>query len=248
MAIFSGTLYSKTLDMDTSFTVATPRKNLDFSKTYPAIYLLHGLTDCHASWRNNTQLSLLAEQYGVFFIMPDAVRSFYADAKYGLRYFTFISDELPQQCRNLFNISPSREQTGVMGLSMGGYGALRCALLRPDVFSFCGSFSACTDLRLIPKMVGEANPEACAVLGLQYEALEANNLASFVPQACKNEQKARYFATVGLQDDLLPMNEAFQHAMKNAGFDYTYETFAGGHDWYFWNTSLHKAMQHFFDE
>ena len=61
--------------------------------------------------------------------------------KYGLKYFSYITEELFKICKNIFNISSKREDTAIMGASMGGYGALKCALSKPEQYGFCGAFS-----------------------------------------------------------------------------------------------------------
>lgn len=64
-----------------------------------------------------------------------AERGFYTDMAEGYRYWTMLSEELPQIVGNLFPISRRREDTFAAGLSMGGYGALKLALRCPDRFA-----------------------------------------------------------------------------------------------------------------
>ena len=54
---------------------------------------------------------------------------------HGGRYFTFFTEELPKVCQAFFPISDKREDTFIAGLSMGGNGAMRLALKRPDLYS-----------------------------------------------------------------------------------------------------------------
>jgi len=108
---------------------------------YKIIYLLHGLHGNQESWIDNSMLMHYGKKYNTVFVMPDVSRSFYCDQKYGRKYYTFVADELPKLCRKIFNISARREDTAVIGYSMGGYGALRLALSRPEQYSFCGAIS-----------------------------------------------------------------------------------------------------------
>ncbi|MGC8971195.1 MAG: alpha/beta hydrolase-fold protein [bacterium] len=48
--------------------------------------------------------------------------------------------------RSLFPLSDKREENFVAGLSMGGYGAMKWALRRPDFFSACASLSRALDI------------------------------------------------------------------------------------------------------
>ena len=93
-------------------------------KPAKTVFLLHGLSDNCDDWAINSQLSLLANDYRLIFILPEVQRSFYTDMAYGPAYFSYVADELPRLCANLFPVSLKREDTYVMGLSMGGYGCL----------------------------------------------------------------------------------------------------------------------------
>jgi putative tributyrin esterase len=54
---------------------------------------------------------------------------------HGGRYWTFLSEELPALVARFFRVSDRPQDTFVAGLSMGGYGALKWALRRPDQFA-----------------------------------------------------------------------------------------------------------------
>lgn len=66
---------------------------------------------------------------------------------YGLPYFTYVSEELPAVCRRMFGLGAARERNYIFGLSMGGYGAMKCALTYPDRYAGAASFSGVADLR-----------------------------------------------------------------------------------------------------
>jgi putative tributyrin esterase len=62
---------------------------------------------------------------GLAVVMPRVDRSFYLNEAHGNKYWTFLSEELPEVVRGSFRISTRREDTFVAGLSMGGYGAMK---------------------------------------------------------------------------------------------------------------------------
>ena len=82
--------------------------------------------------------------------MPEVQRSWYTDMVYGLPYFTFITDELPRLAANTLRVPVDPAHLYVGGLSMGGYGALKCALRAGDVFSRGASLSGAADIRQLP--------------------------------------------------------------------------------------------------
>lgn len=251
MAHVSGSFHSQSLDMKTHFTVVFPKDVLAFQNP-KVVYLLHGLSDNHTDWFKQAQLSLLAEDYNLIFILPEVQRGFYTDMAYGMQYFTYISEELPAVCKKLFRIPDKREDTYVMGLSMGGYGALKCALKLPGQYAGCGAFSSAVDLNdLITFSEEQADSELRvremkAVFGMEYELIPENDLFRLAEACNQQAQKPRIFMTCGTNDFLHDANLRFRNHMQAMDFDYTYEEWEGVHEWYFWNKSLHLSCAHFF--
>ena len=101
------------------------------NRRYPVLYLLHGLSDDHTIWSRRTSIERYAAEYELAVVMPDGERGFYTDMMQGPRYWTMLTEELPAIAASFFPISTRREDTYVAGLSMGGYGALKCALRLP---------------------------------------------------------------------------------------------------------------------
>jgi len=252
--ILRGDYLSETLRMSTNVQMLIPDKG---SGPFRVIYLLHGLHGNQGTWLDNSMLPVYAKKYNAVFVMPEVGRSFYLNLKYGRKYFDFVSEELPQICRNIFNISAKREDTAVMGCSMGGYGSLLLSLSRPDQFGFCGAISpACLyfkpmldALRNDPGPYLKTGPEAEAVLtdlrctygdGLGYrKEYDIGELARNFPAGT---EKPRIYGTCGTEDDLRKENVSFLADMKKTDFDYTYEEWSGGHDWYFFSDALKKTL------
>ena len=144
MALLHVDYASKALKMDTGFQVFLP--DTGDLKEAKVVYLLHGLTDNCTAWMRHSCCERYARERNVALIMPEVQRSFYIDGVYGLDYFTYVAEELPKVCQRMFSLSAERKQNYVMGLSMGGFGALKCALTYPQRYAGCGSFSGVTDL------------------------------------------------------------------------------------------------------
>ena len=103
------TVFSHVLDKSCDITVVGPKK-LEDTRPMKVTYLLHGLTGNDANWVQYTQLPLWAREGNTLFILPDAGRSWYTDAEYGQRYFTYIARELPNTCRGLFPVGAKTPQ------------------------------------------------------------------------------------------------------------------------------------------
>ena len=156
MAFLELKYHSDALGMGVSVNVVLPEKAKTLigmtadgaaSPTYKTLYLLHGLSDDHSIWMRRTSIERYAADYGIAVVMPSVARSWYTDTAYGMKYLTFVSRELPAVCQSYFRgMSTRREDNLVAGLSMGGYGAIKVALTRPDLFGYCASFSGALDV------------------------------------------------------------------------------------------------------
>ena len=167
MAFFKGSIRSQTLGMDTGLTVVLPFDRAAVPEAEcPAIYLLHGHGENADVWTRMTSAERYANAYGVALVMPEVQRSFYTDMAMGLSYFTYVTEELPAACQRLFTSAAAGEPF-VAGLSMGGYGALKLGLRRPDLFAGCAGFSGCLDIKLRYSCAGRSRPagEAKAIFG-----------------------------------------------------------------------------------
>src|SRR5215207_8278595 len=141
--------FSVALILSTSMTVLLPQQTstqigMEGRSTDgppPVLYLLHGLSDDDTIWLRRTSIERYAAPLGLAVVMPQVHRSFYTDQAYGGRYWTFLSEELPQLVASLFRVSDRREDTFVAGLSMGGYGAFKWAFRHPERFAAAANLS-----------------------------------------------------------------------------------------------------------
>ena len=155
MALLHVNFYSRTLERETQMDVILPeaaKKLIGMegvaTRQCKTLYLLHGMSDDQTVWQRRTSIERYAAAYGLAVVMPTTDLGWYTDMYRGDKYFAFITRELPAVCRDLFPMmSPRREDTYVAGLSMGGYGALKCALRAGDVFSRGASLSGAADIR-----------------------------------------------------------------------------------------------------
>lgn len=161
MAYFHVNFMSKTLKMLTNVVVILP----DFDPLeedpapFPVLYLLHGFGHDCFGWLHNSSIARYASQRRVAVVMPSGYNSAYTDMHYGQRYFTHIAQELPRFIQTVFPVSCDPKQTYICGNSMGGYGALKCALTYPEqygaVVSLSGSLHA--EDRIIGKSANSGN-------------------------------------------------------------------------------------------
>jgi S-formylglutathione hydrolase FrmB len=244
--------------VNVQFLIPEKGSQTEVEKPYKVVYLLHGLHGNEGSWLNNSMLPYYGKKYNVIFVMPEAGRSFYCDLKYGRKYYTFITDELPQICKRIFNISSRREDTAVMGYSMGGLGSLKLALTKPEQYGFCGAISsACLyfgpileklrmDITSYLKLETEAEDILKDLYNIYGESLEYRkdgDILELVKNFPADKPKPKIYAVCGTEDNLYKDNLKFNEEMKETTFDFTFEEWPGGHDWYFFNEALKKTLE-----
>jgi S-formylglutathione hydrolase FrmB len=109
---------------------------------YPVLYFLHGLGDNEQTLFNSggwTLLDDLRKQHkvGEFLIAaPEGGRTFYVNSYDGrVRYGDFFLQEFMPLIESKYRVAKGRANRGITGISMGGFGALRFAFSRPELFS-----------------------------------------------------------------------------------------------------------------
>ena len=256
MAIFRGEIRSRTMEMDTGLAVILPYDSFQELPPAKTLYLLHGLKQSAGAWLNMSSIGRYAKEHNLAVVMPEVQRSFYTDMEMGLAYFTYISEELPQLCQKLFRLSPKREDTFVAGLSMGGYGAAKCALARPDIFSAFGSFSGALDIAMLKegaKYAPQMLPEMQAIFGTDLVLKEQDDLFALAQKAAAlpKEMRPRAYITCGSDDHgnyIIEQNRKFRDHLSALPLELRYEEFPGGHEWPLWDKSVERAIPFFLGE
>jgi S-formylglutathione hydrolase FrmB len=257
MALFTGNVFSKSLGMQTQLQVMLPHDGAFYTPGMPSktLILLHGIMDNAAGWLQATMAPVWAGQYGLALVVPEVQRSFYQDMKYGLNYYSYISKELPELISKLFNLSMDRENLMIAGLSMGGYGAMKCAFGHPETFSVCGAFSSACDIKTLVAN-SEDNPENfigarmrsefTAMFGEALSIPDDSDLFLLTKKMTQSSLKPRLYQTCGTEDFLIEQNHKLRDHVQSLLPDYTYEEWPGIHDHIFWNESLRRMLVHFF--
>jgi len=225
---------------------AAPKGQPGPRKEYPVVYLLHGLSDDHTAWARWSSIERYARERGIVVVMPDGGRSFYADMDHGLKYWTFLADELPEIVHDLFPVSAERKDTFAAGLSMGGYGALKLGLNHPERFAGIGALSAVTDI--VPKLTDPEfsywHEEFAEIFGSGEKAIATGcDLYTVMQQAAKAPQKPRIVQFCGADDFLIKDNRKLRDAFLDLKWrEYRYQEFPGVHSWEFWDTHIPEIL------
>jgi len=216
---------------------------------YPTLYLLHGLSDDHTIWSRRTSIERYAADRNIAVVMPAVGRSFYQDMANGPKYWTFLCEELPAICQHYFPLSTAREDTFAAGLSMGGYGAFRLGLARPDKFAAVASLSGALDLARRLREAGKPfaridRNEWIGICGPELKASADSNLwllASKVASTPGGPRPALYLAC-GTEDELLADTRTFRDHLNAIGLPVTYHEGPGVHEWGYWDTQIQRVL------
>ncbi|MCK9478274.1 MAG: esterase family protein [Firmicutes bacterium] len=226
---------SEQLQKETGIKVILPEKRAE-NKPLSVLYLLHGFSGNEYSWCNQTSIQRYVQYKNIAVIMPDAFNSFYTDMACGVYNFrSYFINELMPFAAESFNLSKSREDSFIAGLSMGGYGAFKIALLYPERFSAAASFSGCMD---ISRLVKES--DFSAVFG--NTLLNEEDLFYLAKTVAQSEVKPRLFQWCGTGDFLYNDNIKFKNHVEKLGFDYTYRQSQGTHEWKYWDEQVRKLF------
>ncbi len=250
MALIHLSLYSDTLMMDSSVSIIYPQncqRVLDdrkpfFKGPYKVLYLLHGLKQNETSWIRMSSIERYVSQLPLLVVMPSVHRSFYTDQARGFPYFTYVADELPALMHDMFNISAKREDTFVAGLSMGGYGAFKLALTRPEQYGYAASLSGALDLvGLRSQQDDNTNEEEMENTFGDLDGVEGSEHDLFALAQGLEAEIPELFMSCGTEDFLYEGNVRFRDAFKNT-LPITYHQESGAHTWSYWDRNIQRVL------
>ncbi|MCI4065935.1 esterase family protein [Micromonospora sp. R77] len=208
----------------------------------PVLYLLHGLTDDDTAWTRRTAIERYVAPLGLAVVMPQGGRSFYSDEAHGNRYWTFLSEELPEVCRTFFRLSQRREDTFVAGLSMGGYGAMKWALRDPGRFAAAASLSGALDMaRRREHPTRPTNPDVMHTVWGDRAVSGTDDDTIALLERAGDDLPALYVAC-GTEDHLYEDNTRFVATARERGVPLTVDFSPGDHDWAYWDAKIRDVL------
>jgi len=218
------------------------------AERYPTLWLLHGMSDDHTIWLRRTAIERYVAPLGLAVVMPAVHRSVYANMVHGLRYWDYISEELPALLEGWLPLATAREHRYVAGLSMGGWGAFKLGLNQPQRFAAAASLSGA--LWTLPAIrerltAGERSAFLQQVYGDGSGLAESPDDLLHQVESHQRAQTAlpRLYACCGSEDFLLDANRDFVPALRERGVEITYEEGPGSHEWGFWDAWILRVLQ-----
>src|SRR5580698_6332650 len=164
-AAIEGNLEGEPTDRDV-FVVLPPSYAKDKHRRYPVVYALHGYSIGAEQWMHEIHVPQTIE--GAFaqgakemiVVLPDAKTihngSMYSSSVTTGDFENFIAHDLVAYIDAHYRTLPNRASRGLVGHSMGGYGATRIGMKHSDVFGSVYIMSPCC---LSARPTGPPNPE-----------------------------------------------------------------------------------------
>jgi enterochelin esterase-like enzyme len=140
------TFFSQALGRNMPYRVCLPQ-TIETGKRLPVVYLLHGGNGGFRDWSNDSDAGSYANRV-LILVMMEGAFSYYMNAagKPSERYEDYLTGDLMHGVETRFPAATIRGQRAIIGISMGGFAAIKFALDRPDLFVFAGAFSPPIDI------------------------------------------------------------------------------------------------------
>ena len=233
-----------------------PAYDADKTRRFPVLYYLHGLGDNDQMFLRSGGWSMIQDLWGrhdlgdFIIVTPAAGASFYLNSRDGrYRYEDFFLQEFLPFIEGRYRVKPGRASRGIAGISMGGYGALRFAFRRPDLFNSVAVHSAAIVAEL-PAVESGSNARGrlrlfADVFGSPVDRnfWDRNNPLALARTALLSGLKI-YF-DCGSQDDygFDSGAQALHNFLVSRKIAHEYHLYPGGHSWLYFAEHLPASLQ-----
>ena len=212
----------------------------------PLVLMLHGVYGSHWSWAFQGGAHRTLERLITVGGVPPMVLCMPSDGLWGdgsgyvrhdgQDFEQWIVTEVPAAARLACPAVGQHSPLFIAGLSMGGFAALRLAGRYPRRFRAASGHSSITELAQLAPLIAEPIDD------WQVSPAERSVLASLT-QAAGPLPPLRF--DCGVDDPYLEANRELHGALDAAGITHTYEEFAGGHTWDYWQRQLERSLRFF---
>ncbi len=223
-----------------------------YERPMKTLFLLHGYHGTAWNWIPEE----LPIKYNFAVVCPNGENSFWLDGlSTGHKFCTHIGEEIPDYLCKTFGLANSADDTYIMGLSMGGFGALHTALVYPERFGKVGAMSSA----FVTRQLATIKPgfdDGMANFDYYRECFgEPSEIPGSVndPEALVDKLLAagvklpELYLCCGTEDFLLENNREMHDFLDSRNVKHEYIETPGGHDMTFWNEHGTRIIRQMFD-
>mgnify|MGYP001162422697 FL=1 len=246
---------SEILDMERNYAIYLPPDYESSSRSYPVLYLLHGLGDDQTGWIQFGEVKKIADNAIIngdatpmIIVMPDAntgeVGYFNIPSKDWM-YEDFFFNELMPHVESKYRIKSDKRFRAISGLSMGGGGTLTYALHRPDLFSAAAPLSSATGSTDVEESLKRIRRYGFEFTKAEMQSLlKANHPLELIKDIPLNKlNSVRWYIDCGDDDYLFEDNSLLHIAFTKRGINHEYRVRDGAHTWTYWRESLPTVLE-----
>lgn len=258
----SESFYSHALGQQVRYSVLLPIDYFSSNRSYPVVYLLHGLGDNETSWLEYGRIQQIADKLTkqsqidpMIFVMPQGFDTYYVNFYDGsFPYQDMFVNELIPYIDQTYRTIAQKSGRALVGYSMGGFGALALALKHPEKFIAAVplSISIRTDEQYALENASEWNRQWGRIFGGEQKTgnerltpyymlyspfylIDINN---------KSGQDVRIYIDTGDDEQTLAIsNEALHIHMRNHHFPHEYRVRNGGHTFTYWREAMPNGLR-----
>lgn len=221
-------------------------------KRFPVLYLLHGVTGHSSDWIERTRVALYATHYDLFIVMIEGGNGWYTDSANipADKYESYILQELIPEVEKRFRVSQERDGRAIAGLSMGGYGAVKFGLKRPEMFavaaSMSGAFGAASWTQ---KDVPNSGPILDSILKTFGPVNSSTRAANDVFKLVRSVPTERisslpfFYLDCGTEDFLFPFSRELAGLFVERKIPHEYRQLPGDHNWKYWDRQIQEILK-----
>jgi S-formylglutathione hydrolase FrmB len=248
------TFSSPSLGKDVAYAVQLPPSYATATtRRYPVVYALHGLFESPGFWERRGLASMLdslwqkGEVPEMVVVAVDGDNSFFVDGPAG-RWEQMMSRDFVAHVESTYRVTPGRLGRAALGISMGGYAALRMALARPDLFRAVATHSAMLLEKVPTAEEGAGRWHMAAfhkVFGDPIDAAlwTASDPLALAAKADPKAVPALYF-DCGTEDryGLFAGNRELHRRLESRGVAHEFGLYPGDHGYEYVRTVLDKSL------
>lgn len=253
--VVTDSLSSKILGTVVKYNVYLP-SDYNSAKLYPAVYLLHGLSDDYTAWVKRGNMQTVADELvrsgearPMVIIMPNAggpdthnTWNGYFNMP-GCSYEDFFFGELVPAVEKKYNCGGSKGRRAVMGLSMGGGGSTVYAQRHPDMFSSCYAMSGWLDNKNDEVGYKKGSYDKLYLVG---QAVRKHSALDYLDNAdeatLEKLRTVAWFFDCGDDDFLLQQSMDLHMKMRARKVHSELRVRNGVHNWEYWHLALRLSL------
>ncbi|MBP0969810.1 MAG: hypothetical protein J5744_06640 [Oscillospiraceae bacterium] len=251
MAFFKVQFSSEVLGGEGEFSAFLPR---NAEPPYRVLWLLHGAFGDFFESIEYSSVLMYAEQRGLAVVAPSSYMGVYTDMVYGEKGYSFVKEVLEKAPKLFRCLSEERDDSYLMGISMGGHGTFKLAAEMPERFRGACGFSSPVDMVYTMSLLESGNHGGGHELYDAFGSSDAyRNTVGDVITNLRNDLEAgkklpRLALCWGDKDHAAPEDIRVKEIIESLGIKLYSRVGPGGHNFDTWDPMMAEVLDYLMEE